>query len=109
MVWEILLFESKRGDKYVEDFVQTLQPGTIGKFIRSIDLLENYGPKLGMPHSKKLNSDLYELRIRGKEEVRVIYAFKGRKIFLLHTFKKKKQKTPVKELKTAQDRLATLT
>src|SRR5258708_31150724 len=34
-------------------------------------LLERYGFQLGMPHSKMLKSGVYELRIRGKEEVHI--------------------------------------
>ena len=57
-----------------------------------------------MPHSRQIGSDLYELRVRGKEEVRIIYGFKGKNIYLLHGFKKQKQKTPQKEIKTAKQR-----
>ena len=43
-----------------------------------------------MPHAKKFENYLYELRIRGKEEIRIIYGFKGKTIYLLHGFKKTK-------------------
>lgn len=109
MAWEIFLVKSKRGDKYVEEFIEKQDPSTIAKIAHTIDLLEAQGPYLSMPHSKKLTKNLHELRIRGKVEVRIIYTFYKRKIFLLHAFKKKTQKTPAKEIKVAQERQSLLT
>ena len=105
MVWEIIIFESKRGEKFVEEFIKSLSSSAIAKITHGIDLLEKHGPYVGMPHSKRINNELYELRIQGKEEIRIIYAFLGRKIYLLHGFKKKKQKTPVKYIGVATNRL----
>ena len=58
---------------------------------------------------KKLTDKLYELRIRGKQEVRIIYVFRKQIIYLLHAFKKQTQKTPEKEIKIARSRLQILT
>jgi len=101
MVGKIVVFESGRGEKIIEKFIKKLNPKTVAKIIRSIDLLEKYGTTLGMPHSKKLEMDLFELRVRGKEEIRIIYIFFDEKIYLLHAFKKKTQKIRPKEIKTA--------
>lgn len=98
--WEVISFESARGEQFVEKFIRSLDKGTISKFTRDADLLEKHGPLLGMPHSKKLTKDLYELRIKGKQEARIIYGFIGSKVYLLHGFLKKTQKTPIKEVKT---------
>jgi phage-related protein len=67
-----------------------------------------YGNALGMPHSKRLAPNLYELRIRGKEEIRILYIFSKQTIFLIHAFKKKTQKTPQKEILIAQQRMKEL-
>lgn len=105
MIWIIKSFETKRGEKPVEEFVKNLDEATIAKFVHSIDLLEKHGPFLGMPHVKKLTSDLYELRIRGKQEVRIIYGFVKKTIYLLHGFRKQTQKTPKKEIEISLSRL----
>jgi len=105
MDWIIKVFETKRGEKPVEEFIKCLDESTIAKFIHVADLLEKYGPFLGMPHAKKITAGLYELRIRGKQEIRIIYGFVKEKIFLLHGFKKQTQKTPKKEIETALSRL----
>lgn len=107
--WEVIVFESARGEQYVEEFIKSLDKPTISKFSHSFDLLEKHGPILGMPQSRKLTKDLYELRIRGKHEVRIIYCFIGKEIYLLHGFKKKTERTPTKEITIAQQRFDTLT
>ena len=109
MIWQIILFESDRGDKPVEELIKSLDQITIAKTAHQIELLEKYGSYLGMPHARKLIPDLYELRIRGKEEIRIVYAFIKRNIYLLHAFKKKTQKIPAKEIETAKKRFDFLT
>ena len=85
----------------VEKFISTLQDGTIAKVLRTIDLLEKFGYQLSLPHSKKIRSNLFELRIKGKQEVRIFYHFNKEKVYLIHAFIKKQPKTPLKEIKTA--------
>lgn len=105
MAWAIKLFELGRGERPVEEFIKLLSEKSIAKVGHTINLLEKYGNTLRMPHSKKISKDLYELRVRGKEEIRIIYAFKKGGIYLLHGFKKKTQKAPVRELEIAKKRL----
>jgi len=108
MTWNIVSFESVRGEQPVEEFIKSLDKATISKFTHEVDLLEKHGPFLKMPHSKKITRDLYELRIRGKQEVRIIYGFKENEIYLLHAFLKKTQQIPSKEIKIAEQRFAIL-
>lgn len=108
MSWEVNLFTTNRGEKPVSSFILELDATTKAKVANLLDLLEQYGPKLGMPHSKKMSRDLYELRIRGKIEVRIFYTFKNNQIYLLHAFQKKSQKTPRRELEVAESRLELL-
>ena len=106
MSWKILLYETPLHAHPVEEFIQSLQKSTQAKVIRTIDLLGEFGNDLGAPYSKKLDSKLFELRIRGKEEIRIFYSFgPGRVAYLLHGFKKKSQKTPKRELNLAKKRL----
>ncbi len=108
MTWEVKLFAAKPGKYPVEDFIKEQSQPTIAKIAHEIGLLKKHGPFLGMPHSKKIAADLYELRARGKTEVRIIYAFRKSTIILLHAFKKEGQKIPMRELKNAKNRLAFL-
>ena len=93
----------------VEKFITSLRKEEIAKVLRIIDLLEKFGSQLEMPHSKSLGKDLFELRIRGKKEIRIFYTFHKDLIYLLHAIIKKSHKIPKRELDTAHDRLGCLT
>jgi phage-related protein len=66
-----------------------------------------FGPQLRMPHSRAMGDGLFELRPRATEGVgRVFYCFMVQKrIVVLHTFMKKTQETPERELKLARKRM----
>lgn len=86
----------------VENFFDSLSEKETAKVIRTIELLEEFGSSLGMPHSRHMSDGLLELRIRGKREVRVFYCFHNERAFLLHACIKKSEKTLDKELKRAR-------
>ncbi len=93
----------------VETFIKWLDRHTIAKVLRTIDLLERFGNKLGLPHSKSFGQGLFELRVRGQQEVRVFYAFHKSVAVLLTGFVKKSQQTPGRELLKARERMRDLT
>lgn len=107
--WIILTYETNSGEKSVDLFIKKQQSQARSKIIHNIRLLQEYGNTLGMPHAKMLGRGLYELRIRGKEELRILYFFKQRNIYLLHAFKKQKQQTPQKDIELAFLRMKDLT
>ncbi len=65
------------------------------------------GANLGLPHTQAIGDGLFELRLKGPEGIaRVFYCtLVGRRIVVLHSFIKKTQKTPPRELRTAQARM----
>ncbi|MBI2337561.1 MAG: type II toxin-antitoxin system RelE/ParE family toxin [Candidatus Levybacteria bacterium] len=94
----------------VDEFIKKQQTQTQAKIAHNVRLLKQYGNTLGLPHSKALGAGLYELRIRGKEEIRIFYCFVPRRtIYLLHGFKKQTQQIPSKHLKLALQRMKSLT
>lgn len=95
-------------DTSLEKFIKSLQKPTIAKVLRTIDLLEKFGQKLGLPHAKKISAHLFELRILGKQEVRIFYTFHKSQILLLHGFVKKSQKIPQKEIRITFQKLKLL-
>lgn len=103
-MWNVIFFETPRGERVVKEFIKSLDPKMISRVSSDINLLQLHGPILGMPHSKKLTKDLYELRTRGKQEIQIIYGFIDKTIYLLHAFQKKTQKTPAKEINIAGKR-----
>lgn len=96
-------------DESLEKFIKSLEKTAIAKVLRTIDLLELFGSHLGPPHSKRISKQLFELRIKGKQEVRIFYVFHKNKIILLHGFIKKSAKIPQKELNNALEKLKRLT
>ncbi|MEK7203627.1 MAG: type II toxin-antitoxin system RelE/ParE family toxin [Patescibacteria group bacterium] len=100
--------EVRNFDSSIEKFIKSLEKQTIAKVLRTIDLLEEFGPKLGMPHTRRVKDNLFELRVRGKQEVRIFYTFHKSYIVLLHGFIKKSQKIPKKEIRIASAKLKAL-
>ena len=85
----------------VEKFIQTLNKETTARVIHTIELLEKFGNKLGLPHSKMVSRGIFELRIHSSQNVRIFYAFSKNKAILLHGFIKKTSKIPKKEINIA--------
>ena len=71
-----------------------------------ITLLADRGCNLGLPYSRHLRDEIWELRPKSD---RILYCcVKDNNIYLLHNFKKASQKTPLKEIKTALQRYKNL-
>lgn len=94
--------------KDVNKFILNLPAGLLARYLRLTDLMQSEGSNLGMPHTRSMSAGLFELRLKGKESVaRVLYCTQtGERIIILHGFIKKTQKTPKKELRIANRRLA---
>lgn len=105
--WKIAYYKTFQGTYPVFDFINSLDGKIKSKIINAIDLLEEFGIRLGLPHVKKLiGTPLWELRIIGGDNIRIFYvAITGKSFLLLHAFQKKKQKTDRKEIKIAIGRL----
>jgi phage-related protein len=79
----------------------------LADYARIVELLIEYGPDLGLPHSRALGQGLFELRPRGRSGIgRAFYCFLvGRRVVVVHAFIKKTQQTPDRELKLARKRI----
>jgi len=101
--------------KYTIDFYsESVQADIMGlpetlaaRFLNLADRMETVGANLGEPHTKAFGNGLFELRIKGSEGIaRVFYCtLVNRRIVMLHSFVKKTQKTPPRELRIAENRL----
>ncbi len=103
--WNVYYYQTPRGDYPVKNFIEKQNIAVQTKISRSINLLYTKGPFLKLPYIKKLQDKLYELRISGQLAVRIFYSPKNDSYYLLHAFKKKSEKTPSRDLKTAIDRI----
>ena len=90
----------------IKKFLDKCQPSLRTKIIRQLKHVEEYGLHPAIPNIKKLtNTPLWELRILGKDNIRIVCVpFPKKEVRVLHIFKKKKQKTPAKELNLALKR-----
>lgn len=105
MKWEIVYYNNQ-----VQEKVLSFPAKILARYLKLTDLMEEYGSNLGMPHTEALGKGLFELRIKASEGIgRVFYCtLKGKKIYMLHCFIKKTQKTPKQELEIARERLKEL-
>ncbi len=98
-------------NKNAEEEILGLSPDLQAKFLHISELIKSFGPgNVGLPHLRPLDSGLWEIRMKGKDNIaRSIYVTgSGKRIVILHTFIKKTQKTPKQALKTAKLRLKEL-
>ena len=102
MAWSIEYYSTA-----VERTILRLPPGLLARYVRLTDLMLEFGPALGMPHTRAMGGGLFELRVKGQEGIaRVFYGTAtAQRIVMLHVFIKKSQKTPQKELEIARRRL----
>ena len=106
MAWEIEYFETAKGKRPVQEFIDSLDTRSKAKIARTLDLLEEFGINLGMLYAKHVEGDLWELRARsGSSQYRIIYFLCTGGVFvLLHGFTKKSGAIPQQDLRTARDR-----
>jgi phage-related protein len=101
-MWLVQYFNAR-----VKKDIENWPVGIYADYLRLIQLMERYGVDLRMPHSRAMGTGLFELRCKGQEGLgRVFYCtLVGREIVVLHSFIKKTQETPERELAVARKRL----
>jgi len=102
MAWEITYYSEA-----VQEEIQNFPAGIQARYIHLAERMLIYGANLGMPHTKPMKNGLFELRMKSKEGIgRVLYCtLVNKKIIMLHSFIKKTQKTPLKDLKLGISRM----
>ncbi|MBU3591166.1 type II toxin-antitoxin system RelE/ParE family toxin [Polynucleobacter sp. 78F-HAINBA] len=80
------------------------------RYIALTQRMIEYGPHLGLPHTDSFGGGLFELRLKGAEGIARVFfcTLVEREIVMLHSFIKKSQKTPDRELKLAKLRMKEL-
>lgn len=111
-MYEIEFYEDKNGKSEVVDFIKELNRKAatnkesrinLNKVVAYLDLLEEFGTRIGEPVTKHLDGEIWEIRpLRN----RLLYAYyKDNKFIILHHFIKKTQKTPKREIEQAKRNL----
>lgn len=104
---KVIYYVTAKEENPVEKFLDSLQKSQKAKIFRIIQYIEIYGLQSALPHVKKLTgTQLWEIRILGQDNIRVLYVLMHQdEILLVHGFLKKKQKTPLRELEIALNRI----
>ena len=105
MPWKISFFDQK-----VESKTLRFPAGILANLLHILEMIEEFGPALGAPYTASMGGGLFEIRARGKEGIgrSLFCTVKGQEIVILHSFIKKTQKIPKKELEMARKRLKEL-
>ena len=100
-------YEIRYYSEVVQDEIFDLPDTLAARYVVLTRRMVALGPNLGEPHTKAMKNGLFELRLKGAEGIaRVFYCTQvGRRIVMLHSFVKKTNRTPARELDTAMSRL----
>lgn len=101
----VYFFVTHSGNEPVREWLKVLDKEDRKKLGEDIKLLQFRWP-LGMPLVRKMETELWELRsnLSGSRIARLFFTVKNDQIILLHSFVKKSQKTPQKEIDLARQR-----
>jgi len=91
----------------VFETIKEWPPDIFADYVRLSEMLVLYGPNLRMPHSRAMGDSLFELRARSASgDARVMYCFRhGRRIVILHAFRKNTRHTADYDLALSRKRL----
>lgn len=104
--WQITFYEDQRARCPVLDFINSLPKSEQAKIYNAFRLLAEFGTALGMPHARRIQDKLWELRPGG---VRLFYfAYIQRQFVILHGFRKQTNQTPKSEIEIALRRMQEL-
>ena len=91
----------------LQDEILALPVGLSGRYFSLTDRMQLHGANIGLPHTKAFGDGLFEMLLKSSEGIaRIFYCtLIGRHIVILHSFIKKTQKTPLRELRIAETRM----
>src|SRR3990167_3993301 len=105
-MYKVSLYTPQEKISPIKEFLNSCQPSLRTKILRQLKYVEEYGLNPAIGNIKKItNTSLWELRILGRDNIRIIcVALPNKEVKVLHIFRKKKQKTPTDELNMALKR-----
>lgn len=102
--FSVEFYKNEKGEKPAKEFILSQNAKMKAKLFATIDLLEEYGNELKMPHSKPIGDGIFEIRAKiGSDITRVLYFFYYEwRIIMTNGFAKKTQKTPQEQIEKAK-------
>ena len=91
----------------VEEEILSLPDTLAARYVVLTRRMIAIGSNLGPPHTDSFGDGLLELRLKGVEGIARVFfcTLVGRRIMMLHSFIKKTQKTPLREIEIARRRM----
>ncbi len=91
----------------VEEEILALPDTLAARYIVLTRRMTAVGANLGPPHTEPFGNGLFELRLKGTDGIARVFfcTLVGRSIMMLHSFVKKTQKIPPRELQVARKRM----
>lgn len=76
------------------------------RYVAYTERMKQFGANLGLPHTRAMGGDLFELRLKDATGIARVFCcvVHERKIVMLHSFIKKTQATPKRDLEIARRR-----
>lgn len=100
--WRVTFYSEK-----VEREALALPAGILANFLRIVELIGEFGPDLGRPHTAPLGQGLFEIRAKGREGIArsMFCTVKGKEVVILMTVVKKSNVIPKRQMATARRRM----
>ncbi len=110
-MYRVRLYQFANGESPIRKFMDSSQKSLRSKIIRQLRYLEEFGMSPSNPNLKKITgTNLWEIRILGKDNIRIIcVALINEQILILHIFVKKSEKTRSRDINLALKRYKGLT
>jgi len=107
--YTLIFYTDPRANCPITKFLDECSDSLRTKILRQFMYVREFGLSPKIPNIKKVTgTDFWELRILGKDNIRIFCISKEKDIHIIHIFAKKKQKTPIKEIKIAMERIRSL-
>jgi len=91
--WVVEPYETRDGQRPVDDFLDDLQPDEYERMRRQIGRLEEWGPDLSRPDAGYLRDKIHELRGEWRRlQLRILYFRDGNKFILSHGIRGKSKR-----------------
>lgn len=102
MDWKISFYSEK-----VKDETLALPPSILANFLRISELIEEFGPDIGRPHTAPLGQGLFEIRAKGTEGIArsLFCTVQGQEVIILLSAVKKSDQLPKRLMDLARKRM----
>jgi phage-related protein len=107
-LWAIEFYSDVRGRQPAADFIRGFRGRMLSRLQAAVEYLAEVGIDVAMPLARPVTGyRFWELRVQAEgNSVRIFYfAFRGRRMILLHGYDKRSRKAPRHELEIAAARM----